>query len=46
MADILGDQLVSGTVPHDLGAKLHLALDDKEPRSFTEAEGQRHGAPQ
>jgi hypothetical protein len=39
MADILGDQLVPGFVPHGLGAELYLALDDSEPRSFNETEG-------
>jgi hypothetical protein len=39
MADILGDQLVPGSVPHGLGAELHLALDGSEPRSFNEVEG-------
>jgi hypothetical protein len=38
MEDILGDQPVSGLVPHDLAGQLHLACDDGEPRSFTEAE--------
>jgi hypothetical protein len=38
MEDILGDQPVSGLVPHDLDGQLHLACDDGEPRSFTEAE--------
>jgi hypothetical protein len=32
----------SGLVPHNLEAQLHLACDDGEPRSFTEAE--RHAA--
>jgi hypothetical protein len=39
MADILGDQPVSGPVSHDLEAKLHLTYDDSERRSFTEVEG-------
>ena len=39
MEDLLGDQPVPGLVPHDLEAKLHLACDDGEPRSFAEAEG-------
>jgi hypothetical protein len=38
MEDLLGDQSVSGLVPHDLKGKLHLACDDGEPRSFAEAE--------
>jgi hypothetical protein len=38
MEDILSDQPVSGLVPHDLDGQLHLACDDGEPRSFTEAE--------
>jgi hypothetical protein len=38
MEDILGDQPVPGLVPHDLDGQLHLACDDGEPRSFTEAE--------
>jgi hypothetical protein len=38
MEDILGDQLVPRLVPHDLDGQLHLACDDGEPRSFTEAE--------
>jgi hypothetical protein len=38
MKDILGDQPVPGLVPHDLDGQLHLACDDGEPRSFTEAE--------
>jgi hypothetical protein len=33
---------VPGLVPHDLKAQLHLACDDGEPRSSTEAE--RHAA--
>jgi hypothetical protein len=42
MDNFLGDQPVSGLAPHDLEAQLHLACDDGEPRSFTEAE--RHAA--
>jgi hypothetical protein len=42
MENLLGDQPVPGLVPHDLKAQLHLACDDGEPRSFTEAE--RHAA--
>jgi hypothetical protein len=42
MEKLLGDQPVSGLVPHDLEVQLHLACDDGEPRSFTEAE--RHAA--
>jgi hypothetical protein len=42
MENLLSDQLVPGLVPHDLEAQLHLACDDGEPRSFTEAE--RHAA--
>jgi hypothetical protein len=38
MEDILGDQPVPGLVSHDLDGQLHLACDDGEPRSFTEAE--------
>jgi hypothetical protein len=38
MEDILGDQPVPGLLPHDLDGQLHLACDDGEPRSFTEAE--------
>jgi hypothetical protein len=38
MEDLLGDQPVSGLVPHDLEGQLHLACDDDEPRSFAEAE--------
>jgi hypothetical protein len=38
MEDLLGDQPVPGLVPHDLERQLHLACDDGEPRSFTEAE--------
>jgi hypothetical protein len=38
MEDLLGDQPVPGLVPHDLEGQLHLACDDSEPRSFTEAE--------
>jgi hypothetical protein len=42
MENLLGNQPVSGLVPNDLEAQLHLACDDDEPRSFTEAE--RHAA--
>jgi hypothetical protein len=42
MENLLSDQPVPGLVPHDLEAQLHLACDDGEPRSFTEAE--RHAA--
>jgi hypothetical protein len=42
MENLLGDQPVPGLAPHDLGAQLHLACDDGEPRSFVEAE--RHAA--
>jgi hypothetical protein len=42
MANLLGDQSVSGLAPHDLEAQLYLACDDDEPRSFAEAE--RHAA--
>jgi hypothetical protein len=42
MENLLGDQPVSGLAPHDLEMQLHLACDDGEPRSFTEAE--RHAA--
>jgi hypothetical protein len=38
MEDLLGDQPVSGLVPHDVDRQLHLAFDDGEPQSFTEAE--------
>jgi hypothetical protein len=38
MEDLLGDQPVPGLVPHYLEGQLHLACDDGEPRSFTEAE--------
>jgi hypothetical protein len=38
MEDLLSDQPMSGLVPHDLEGQLHLACDDDEPRSFTEAE--------
>jgi hypothetical protein len=38
MENLLGDQPMSGLIPHDLEAQLHLACDDGEPRSFTEAE--------
>jgi hypothetical protein len=37
MEDLLSDQRVSGLVPHDLEGQLHLACDDGEPQSFTEA---------
>jgi hypothetical protein len=36
MENLLGDQ--PGLAPHDLEVQLHLACDDGEPRSFTEAE--------
>jgi hypothetical protein len=42
MENLLGDQSVSGLVPHDLEPQLHLTCDDGEPRSFMEAE--RHAA--
>jgi hypothetical protein len=42
MENLLDDQPVSGLVPHDLEAQLHLACDDGEPWSFAEAE--RHAA--
>jgi hypothetical protein len=42
MENPLGDQPVSGLVPYDLEAQLHLACDDGEPRSLVEAE--RHAA--
>jgi hypothetical protein len=42
MENLLGDQPMSGLVPHDLEAQLHLSCDDGEPRSFAEAE--RHAA--
>jgi hypothetical protein len=42
MENLLSDQPVPGLAPHDLEAQLHLACDDGEPRSFTEAE--RHAA--
>jgi hypothetical protein len=42
MENLLGDQPVSGLVPHDLEAQLHLVCDDGEPQSFMEAE--RHVA--
>jgi hypothetical protein len=38
MENLLGDQPVPGLVLHDLEAQLHLACDDGEPQSFTEAE--------
>jgi hypothetical protein len=38
MEDLLGDQPVPGLVLHDLEGQLHLACDDGETRSFTEAE--------
>jgi hypothetical protein len=37
MEDLLSDQRVPGLVPHDLEGQLHLACDDGEPQSFTEA---------
>jgi hypothetical protein len=42
MENLLGYQPVSGLVPHDLEAQLHLACDNSDPHSFTEAE--RHAA--
>jgi hypothetical protein len=42
MENLLSDQSVLGLTLHDLEAQLHLACDDGEPRSFTEAE--RHAA--
>jgi hypothetical protein len=42
MENLLGNQPVLGLVPHNLEAQLHLACDDREPRSFAEAE--RHAA--
>jgi hypothetical protein len=42
MEDLIGDQPMVELVPRDLEAHLHLACDDGEPRSFTEAE--RHVA--
>jgi hypothetical protein len=42
MENLLRDQPMPGLAPHDLEAQLHLACDDGEPRSFTEAE--RHVA--
>jgi hypothetical protein len=38
MEDIPGDQPMPGLLPHDLDGQLHLACDDGEARSFTEAE--------
>jgi hypothetical protein len=38
MENLLSDQPVSGLVPHDLEAQLHLVCDDGEPQSFAEAE--------
>jgi hypothetical protein len=38
MENLLDDQRVPGLVPHDLEVQLHLACDDGEPQSFTEAE--------
>jgi hypothetical protein len=38
MEDILGDQPVTGLVPHDLYGQLHLAYNNSEPQSFAEAE--------
>jgi hypothetical protein len=40
--NLLGDQPMSRLVPYDLEAQLHLACNDGELRSFTEAE--RHAA--
>jgi hypothetical protein len=42
MENLLSDQPMPGLVPHDLEAQLHLACEDGESRSFTEAE--RHVA--
>jgi hypothetical protein len=42
MEDLIGDLPVPELVPHDLEAQMHLACDDGEPWSFTEAE--RHVA--
>ncbi|WVZ90673.1 LOW QUALITY PROTEIN: hypothetical protein U9M48_036955 [Paspalum notatum var. saurae] len=42
LENLLGKQPVSGLVPRDLKAQLHLAWDDGETRSFAEA--QRHAA--
>jgi hypothetical protein len=42
MENLLDDQPVPELAPHGLEAQLHLACDDGEPRSFTEAE--RHAA--
>jgi hypothetical protein len=38
MENLLVDQPVPKLAPHDLEVQLHLACDDGEPRSFTEAE--------
>jgi hypothetical protein len=38
MEELLSDRPVSGLVPHDLEAQLHLVCDDGKRRSFTEAE--------
>jgi hypothetical protein len=38
MENLLGDQPMLGLAPHELETQLHLACDDGEPRSFTEAE--------
>jgi hypothetical protein len=38
MENLLGDQPMSRLALHNLEALLHLACDDGEPRSFTEAE--------
>jgi hypothetical protein len=37
--NIFGDQPVPGLAMHDFEAKLYLAHEDSEPRSFAEAEG-------
>jgi hypothetical protein len=39
MDNILGDQPVPGVAMHDFESELHLAHDDGEPHSCTEAEG-------
>jgi hypothetical protein len=39
MDNIFGDQPVHGLATHDFEVELHLAHEDGEPRSFTEAEG-------
>jgi hypothetical protein len=42
MENLLGNQPVSGLIPHDLEAQLHLVCDDGEPQSSVEAK--RHTA--